>query len=100
MARRNIPEDFNLQRHCCENTIRMFCLIIYFAQTFLSRCLIPSYSLPPFRILKSHPVVLGAFANLRKAANSRTFVRPHGTTRLTLKGFSQSLIFGYFLKSA
>jgi len=77
MVRRNIPEDLNFQRHFYENTIRMFRLIIYFAQTFLSRCLIPPYSLPSFRILKSHLVVLGAFANLLKAAiRFIMYVRP------------------------
>ena len=46
---------------------------------------------------------LGAFAKFRKAAISfvmsiRSSIRPHGTTRLPLDGFSWNLIFDYFSK--
>jgi hypothetical protein len=43
---------------------------------------------------------VGAFAKLRKRllASSCPFVRPQGTTRLPLDGFSWNLLFQYFLK--
>jgi len=43
---------------------------------------------------------LGAYAKLRKATirSSCPFVRPYGTTRLPLDGFSRILMIGYFSK--
>jgi len=45
-------------------------------------------------------IVRGAFAKLRKATISFVMsVRPHGTTRLPLDGFTWNLIFDYFFKN-
>jgi len=41
---------------------------------------------------------LGAFAKLREAPISFMSVRPHGTTRLPLDGFSLNLVFQDFSK--
>jgi len=42
---------------------------------------------------------LGAFVTLRKAhINFVTFVRPHGTTRLRLEGFSYNFLYKDFSK--
>jgi hypothetical protein len=42
--------------------------------------------------------LLDTFTKLRKATSSCLSVRPHGTTRLPLDGFSWNLIFEYFSK--
>ena len=45
-------------------------------------------------------VILGLFLEFRKATfNFVMSVRPHGTTRVSLEGFSWNLIFEYFAKN-
>jgi hypothetical protein len=60
-------------------------------------CHLPFVSL--LRLLfRLSPVCLCAFAKLRKAVNFVLSVRPHGKTRLQLKGYLLNLTFEYFPK--
>ena len=75
-------------------------------------CLRPSpdivFTIPPgflqcssFFVQGSSLVCLGVCANFRKATisfvmSARPSVRPHGTTRVPLDGFSCNFMFGYF----
>jgi hypothetical protein len=57
-----------------------------------------------FFVQGSSLVCFGACAKFRKATSSfvmsvRPSVRPHGTTRVPLEGFSSNFIYGYFPKS-
>ena len=66
MARHNISEDLNFKRHCCENTIRMFRLIVYFDQTFLNRSLIRTFVFPS--IFSTTEITSRNFRRVRKLA--------------------------------